>query len=105
MKHIVKPTIITLILYMSLYFTSTESLAAARNSNDVAKLQQFVNTQISKGAKLSKSVTTDKCYKWNKQGRLIGIEWNNCNLIGNIKLPSFKRLQKVTIYMNPKLKG
>lgn len=49
MKHIIKTTITTLIFCILLCFTPEKSLAAAKNPDDVAKLQKFVNSQVAKG--------------------------------------------------------
>ena len=66
--------------------------SATKNPDDVAKLQKFVDAQVKKGAKLSKDVENDKCYKWDKNGNLKSIKWRRCKLTGNIKLPEGKEM-------------
>ncbi len=105
MKNLFKKLIVPVICVFLADAFSRSAEAASKNPDDVARLHKFVNAQVKKGAKLSKDVENDKCYKWDKSGNLKSIKWRRCKLTGNIKLPSFNKLKSVNIYINPKLKG
>ncbi len=79
--------------------------AAKRNANDITKLKKIVNEQLKKGANISKDIENDYNYTWDKNGRLESISWDYCNLIGDIKIPSFNKLKSLKISRNKELKS
>ena len=82
--------------------------SSAKNPDDVAKLQKFVNEQIEKCASLPANIeesTLDVQYKWDKNGNLKEINWYKCNFTGDIKLPSFSKLKYVVICLSTGLKS
>ncbi len=77
--------------------------AAKRNANDITKLKKIVNEQLKKGANISKDIENDYNYTWDKNGRLESISWDYCNLIGDIKIPSFNKLKSLKISRNKEM--
>ncbi len=108
MKNLFKKLIVPVICVFLAGAFSKPAEASAKNPDDVAKLQKFVNEQIEKGASLSANIeesTLDEQYKWDKNGNLKEINWYKCNFTGDIKLPSFSKLKYVVIRLSTGLKS
>ena len=68
------------------------SAATKKNASDLAALHKIINAQKKQGALMSSDMNFYQ-YKWNSQGRLVGIDWYNCLLKGSI---SFAGLPELT---------
>lgn len=63
-----------------------------KNENDVRILQKIIAEQNGKGATLPVRLDSWR-YFWNKDGRLIGIDWNGCGLKGSLSLAGLDLLK------------
>lgn len=67
-----------------------------KNANDVAALQEIINEQNAKGARLCTDASDIDAYKWSKEGRLETIRWCQCGMKGSVnfcKLSALKVLE------------
>ncbi len=64
------------------------------NSDDVKILNSIIEDQKSRGATVNGDVTTDE-YKWDVDGRLSAIYWNNKQLSGDISFAGLSELRIV----------
>ena len=61
---------------------------------DVDALKQLIAEQKEAGADVSSGMGSSQ-YKWNSEGRLVGINWKHCNLKGKISFAAFPCLEEL----------
>lgn len=60
----------------------------------MAALKQLIAEQKEAGADVSIGMGSSQ-YKWNSEGRLVGINWNHCDLKGKISFAAFPCLEEL----------
>ncbi len=70
-----------------------------KQETEVTKLQEIIAGQIGQGAQVSEDLDS-KQYKWNQQGRLVEINWEEMGLQGELDLSAFTALQTLQCAAN-----
>ena len=72
---------------------SVTGFTKKKNEKDVAALNKIIEEQTASGATISADLDSEQ-YTWDDYGRVVQINWHDCNLSGNI---SFSGLDKLII--------
>lgn len=72
---------------------------AEKKQSDKKALTKLIKSKKA-GSKISTNLDDEKQYTWDKNGRLIGIEWGGMNLKGKISFASLPNLKVIAISWN-----
>ena len=79
--------------------TVTVKAAVKKSSSDQKALKALIK-KVGKGTKISSNMNNKKQYEWNSKGKLVEIDWENCNIKGTVSFAGLASLTGIFVHNN-----